>query len=283
MLQNTGIRNAGPTENSMTTVCFRVTRACNLRCPYCQAPPNYRQLSEAELRAALVFFYRRGARRIKFTGGEPFIYHGLLRLIAECRALGMEPTVITNGTLLPTGALDALRAAKARVKISLHGFQSSHDALQRGELFDMTLANLRTFVTAGIETSVHTLVHKGTTLDLPQWVEFLIGEGVHKVSFMPFVPRGRGRELKNEYQLSEEDLRNLTTQINELAVRYKGAIIVRVLDFIGKRYLVFETDGTFVWEIGPEESDLTILSTKGVFPVVQIETNSAPPPFNGPI
>ena len=105
-----------PDIGGVTSVCLRVTRACNLHCSYCQAPPNAKQLTVSELTNALSFLSECGIERVKFTGGEPFVYKGILPLIEECRGLEMEPTVVTNGTLLPTGAEDCLRRFRARVK-----------------------------------------------------------------------------------------------------------------------------------------------------------------------
>ena len=103
----------------------------------------------------------------------------------------MEPTIITNGTLLSEAALECLLANKARIKISLHGPKTLHDTLQGKAVYDKILSNLRTLVSVGIETSIHTLIHAGITLNLREWVKFLVSEGVHKVSFMNFVARER--------------------------------------------------------------------------------------------
>ena len=99
------LRHERPTNAHISTVCFRVTRACNLACSYCQAPPDGRQLPLIELIRALTSFAELGTERIKFTGGEPFVSPMILPLIRECRLMGMEPTIITNGTILPLGAL----------------------------------------------------------------------------------------------------------------------------------------------------------------------------------
>lgn len=257
-------RYSQPTSENMSTVCFRVTRACNLACSYCQAPPNQRQLSDSELELALTFFARRGTRRIKFTGGEPFVFRGLLPLVAECRSQGMEPTIITNGTLLPDPALECLQRARARIKISLHGPRVLHDRLQGRPVYDLVVKHLRTFAACGIETSVHTLIHKGCELDLEKWIDYLVSEGVHKVSFMPFVPRGRGRVLQSQLGFDDDELRGLEVRVCGLAISYERRIVIRFLDFVRKPYLVFETDGRIVWEIGPEESDSVLLDTRDI-------------------
>lgn len=248
-----GTRRQIPAD--VTSICFRVTRACNLRCPYCQAPQNSRQLSISELFDALSYFARNGTTHIKFTGGEPFIYHGILSLVEKCRALGMEPTVVTNGTKVPPDSLECLRKNRTRIKVSLHGPREIHNRLQGQEVYDDVVATLRMLIGAGIETSVHTLLYRGSELDLTAWTDFLVELGVHKVSLMTFVPRGRGRDFKEEWSFNEAELQDLSQQIDGVAARFRGKIIVRCLDFARKPYVVFETDGSVGWQVSEEIGD----------------------------
>jgi sulfatase maturation enzyme AslB (radical SAM superfamily) len=248
-------RQLGPTVNQITSICFRVTRACNLRCSYCQAPPNAKQLNLSELFDALEYLARHGTRRVKFTGGEPFLHHGILPLVEKCRTLDMEPTIVTNGTVLPSGSLESLRNNRARVKISLHGPRDVHNFLQGQEVYDTVVATIKTLIEAGIETSIHTLLYRGSNLDLEAWVTFLTSLGVHKVSFMTFVPRGRGRAYKDEWSFSGEELEELSRHIDQLSTKHRGKIIVRCLDFARKPYIVFETDGSINWQVAEEDLD----------------------------
>lgn len=257
-------RGPKPTLTQMSTICFRVTRSCNLACSYCQAPPNSKQLSERELLDALAWFAGKGTKKIKFTGGEPFVYRGILNLIEGCRSMSMEPTIITNGTHLPKGAVNCLITQRARVKVSLHGPRDLHDAIQGAGLYERTLRTLRLLISAGIETSVHTLLYRDNMLDLEKWIALLAGEGVHKVSFMAFVPRGRGQSLRREWQLSSATSSYLGQRIGELAELYEGRIVVRYLDFVNMAYLVFETDGRLEWQIGDGSADSYLASISPV-------------------
>lgn len=253
------LRHYQPTVERITTVCFRVTRVCNLACPYCQAPPNGRQLTFVEMADALARFADGGTERIKFTGGEPFISPMILPLIRECRSRGMEPTIITNGTILPSGAIEAMKKSAARLKVSLHGPREIHDRTQGRRVFDAALSTIRATVDSGIETSIHTLVHRECELDFREWVEFLINEGIHKVSFMVFVPRGRGRSLGDQWGFLDSQIDAFLEKIRALATSFHGQIIVRCLDFARKPYLVFETDGRLMWEVGDESRDSSLL------------------------
>jgi SAM-dependent methyltransferase len=91
-------------------------------------------------------------------GGEPFLRHDLLRLIAAIRAAGCAPGIITTGRPLVYPQLrERLRhAGLAYLRIQLFGFGAEHDhASAVPGAFDQALAGLRAWVAeAGAECDV---------------------------------------------------------------------------------------------------------------------------------
>ena len=104
-----------------------VTDLCNYRCRYCMGEDGVIKRAHAatlsleeitEIAAAAV---RLGVNKIRLTGGEPLVRHGILKLCAMLRAIpgDFELTMTTNGSLLDRYA-DALKAAGVdRLNISL--------------------------------------------------------------------------------------------------------------------------------------------------------------------
>lgn len=107
-----------------------ITDRCNFRCVYCMPKTvfgrDYPFLPRADL---LTFeeivrlaraFVRRGVKKVRLTGGEPLLRHGMEKLVELLAAVpGLELTLTTNGSLLPQKAA-ALRAAGLhRVTVSL--------------------------------------------------------------------------------------------------------------------------------------------------------------------
>ena len=87
-----------------------VTRLCNLTCGYCTEydrtsdPAPYDELA---LRLAKLAELRAWA--VCLTGGEPTMHPRLPDLVAEMKRLGFKRrTLITNGTRLTTGLIEAL-------------------------------------------------------------------------------------------------------------------------------------------------------------------------------
>src|ERR1051325_7406264 len=98
-----------------------VTDRCNYRCTYCMPEsledrmhfqPRAAVLTFEEIERVVATFARLGVRKVRLTGGEPTVRHGIVELVARvARVPGIEQVVMTsNGHLLADLAV-ALRAA----------------------------------------------------------------------------------------------------------------------------------------------------------------------------
>jgi MoaA/NifB/PqqE/SkfB family radical SAM enzyme len=93
-----------------------ITNACNATCNFCsfaydkKIVKEKRWLDRSDFARALPILHRRGIRYVTFQGGEPLLHPHIQDLVADTRAAGMRPSVITNGWLLPQ-KIDSLIAA----------------------------------------------------------------------------------------------------------------------------------------------------------------------------
>jgi len=107
-----------------------ITDRCNFRCVYCMPKTvfgrDYPFLPRADLLSfeEIVRVARRfaacGVRKIRLTGGEPLLRHGMEKLVALLAAIpDVEVTLTTNGSLLEKKAAGLAAAGLARVTVSL--------------------------------------------------------------------------------------------------------------------------------------------------------------------
>ncbi len=95
---------------------------CNLKCQMCN---HWRERREAPLPIArfhtlLAELAALGCRKVHFSGGEPLLRPQAVDLVAYTTALGMRPSMTSNGTLIDKAQARALVAAGLRaVNISL--------------------------------------------------------------------------------------------------------------------------------------------------------------------
>ena len=114
---------------TITYLRVSLTDRCNLRCFYCMGKdvkflPKAEVLSLEEMDRLCAAFIRLGVRKLRLTGGEPLVRHGVMSLIerlGERVAAGEldELTLTTNGTLLAKHAPALAAAGVRRVNVSL--------------------------------------------------------------------------------------------------------------------------------------------------------------------
>ena len=103
-----------------------VTDRCNMRCGYCMPEEHYvwlpreSLLSFEELDRLAGIFHRLGVRKVRLTGGEPLLRHGLPRLIGMlARRDLVDLALTTNGILLGDHAAALRDAGLRRITVSL--------------------------------------------------------------------------------------------------------------------------------------------------------------------
>lgn len=246
-----------------STVCFRVTRYCNARCGFCLAPPDGAHPPAALLKQRLDWLRDKGVRIIHFCGGEPTIHPALPELLAHVQAHGSGSLLTTNGIVMTEPILQALRAAGTRVKVSLHGDRTHHNAIVGRVAFDLAAAHLRELVSAGIPTSVQTTVVSGGEWVLDWIADFCLSERVRRLSILPFIPRGNGNLTKGEYGLAPLDRTRLHEQVLSKRRALLGRLDVRWLDFSARPVHVVEADGRVVLERASESMDTLLFTIPG--------------------
>jgi uncharacterized protein len=172
---------------------LHLTRACNMRCSYCYAPPRADAGMSFEVgRKALELGARitDGSCGIVFFGGEPLLKRDLIRrLVDEGRAMDQRGRgrfhfkLTTNGLLLDEPFLEFAVDHDVLVAMSFDGVPEAHDRYRRlpgGEpTFDRLLPKLRLLLAARPYASVLMVVNPDTACCLAESVAFLLDEGCH--------------------------------------------------------------------------------------------------------
>jgi len=96
-------------------------------------------------------------------------------------------------------------------------------------------------------------------LDIVTWIiRFCVNNGVQRVSFLPFIPRGSGSSRRAQYELSRAERNELRNLIKQKRRELVGRLDVRLLDFNTRPIHVVEPDGRLILE-GPIEACDTFL------------------------
>ena len=141
-----------------TAVDLRVslTDKCNLRCTYCMPAEGLDWLGAPELltddeiiRLIGIGVSRLGIREVRFTGGEPLIRRGLVRIVAATAGLSPRPNIS-----LTTNGLGLARLAEPLVEAGLDRVNVSLDTLDPARFSELTRRDRHGDVLAGMDAAV---------------------------------------------------------------------------------------------------------------------------------
>lgn len=170
-----------------------VTDRCNLRCFYCmpeqgiQYMPKNELLSYEEMLRLVGLLAGLGVRKVRLTGGEPFVRRDLVPFMERLAALpGIDDlSLTTNGVLTAPHVPGLARMGVKAVNLSL-------DTLDRQRFFDITrrdelprvMETFHALLDAGIQVKINAVVMDGRNIqdlvplaalsrDLPVDVRFI--------------------------------------------------------------------------------------------------------------
>jgi molybdenum cofactor biosynthesis enzyme MoaA len=247
-----------PSGSLPSSVCLRVTRACNARCGFCLAPPTGHGVTYMSIQRRLRWLAAEGVHKVHLCGGEPTIRRDLPEIIRDVRECGLVCAMTTNGILLSPVVLEQLRIADAKVKVSVHGPKALHESILRRNCYEQVDRNLARLLEAGVTTGIQTVVTRRLP-DVHNWmIDYCLQRGIRKLRLLPFVPRGRGLQAADLYQLSPEQHEHLETSVSEARRQLEGRLDVDILDFWIQDYYVLETDGQLQIQRETDTADSTI-------------------------
>lgn len=155
------------------------TLACNLRCVYCYEQGVLREgVMSPEVEQALLGYLESnvppsGALHISWYGGEPLLYPEIVcrvseaaKRIADSKNTRFSVSMVTNGTLLTQGVLDALSSlGGGSIQVTLDGPKRINDARKpfatgHGSSFDRILGNLTNLSFRGFHVAIRCNIDK---------------------------------------------------------------------------------------------------------------------------
>src|SRR5690242_13801041 len=108
----------------ITDLRLAITDRCNYKCVYCRTGnegAQYAELSFAEYLRIARLFVDHGIRKIRVTGGEPLLRHGVVDFVRELRQMdpALDIAITTNGHLLAEMAQPLKDAGLSRITVSM--------------------------------------------------------------------------------------------------------------------------------------------------------------------
>lgn len=206
---------AAPTQTGFLpgrVVQMHVTTRCNLTCKHCyssSSPHATRALEVDTTIGALKTLFKQGFERISISGGEPFLYPHLDKLVMQASDMGFRVSIVSNATRLKSKQLALLAPYIDAVAISFDGMPANHDRLRgRQGAFDKAVAGIELLRQHRIPHGVIACITRENLADVPDLYEFAKDSGARLFQVRPLVAMGRGRNLAG-IELDAADLERL--------------------------------------------------------------------------
>ncbi|RPI32223.1 MAG: radical SAM protein [Chloroflexota bacterium] len=205
-----------------TSISFTITNACNLRCQMCGqwSEEGYIQNDKSGLRQNLALAdWKRlvdeladhHVTSLLIRGGEPFMYPGIIELLAYIHSRGMFIAIDTNATLLKDFAGSLLEIGNIHLTVSVDGPEEIHDQVRgvKGS-FRRTreglerLSELEKSSSNKISRSICFTISPFSIAGLGQMPEVARSLGIKVVTIVPYyyVPEAVGKMYEKELQES---------------------------------------------------------------------------------
>ncbi len=210
-----------------TNLRVSVTDRCNIRCFYCmpaenvQFKPRHELLTFEEIECVVRVAAHLGVNKLRLTGGEPLVRHGLPVLVRKLASIPgiADIALTTNGVLLAEQAQQLKDAGLHRLNISLDSLDpETFFRISRREGLDRVLAGIAAAKRVGFEKiKLNAVAIRGLTEpDIVPLSRFAREQGL-EMRFIEFMPLDAEGNWDNEQVLSGEQIRAvLEAEIGQL-------------------------------------------------------------------
>src|ERR1051326_6707767 len=192
---------------------LEIETRCNLACRFCYnfwrdgSVTEPRVLATADLLRGLdLLFESFECDQVALSGGEPMLRRDLEDIVRFLHARGLRIVLTTNGSLLTSSKLEALRTLGVdTIQVSLHSArQEEHDWLSQGTSFRSALQALMLARQRGMGVAAVFVATRSNLARFPNLLELLALIDVRSVIFNRFIVSGLGNRHRTELTISDE-------------------------------------------------------------------------------
>ena len=153
----------------LTYLRLAVTDRCNLRCTYCMPAEGITYMPERELLSWEEMFrltrilHEMGIKKVRITGGEPFVRNGLLDFLTNLAGLkDLEICLTTNGVFVGDYIESLQKLGVRHINLSLDSLDRDRfQQITRRDDFAKVYENLIRLIDAGFQVKMNAVVMQG--------------------------------------------------------------------------------------------------------------------------
>ncbi|MDO8578007.1 MAG: radical SAM protein [Dehalococcoidales bacterium] len=200
---------------------INTNNSCPLSCKHCLVDGGKEKagpMTTAELKDLVDEAIELGAKRIYFTGGDPFLRKDILPLIKYVTAK-VPLVVLTSGVLIKGETAARIKSAandRLMLQISLEGPDAStNDAIRGKGNYDRAVRGIRALMEAGITPVVTTTLTRLNYIRAAETTRFLAGLGIRDHHILWLHARGRMRQNADELLLPGSEVARVMARLRD--------------------------------------------------------------------
>lgn len=204
--------------------------SCLLRCKHCLVDggeESTKPLSTSEIERLIGEALELGAKRVYFTGGEPFLRHDLFSLVEYVTARA-ELVILTSGLLLTdenVARLAKLGRGRLLLQVSLEGPDAlTNDAIRGPGSFVQAVEGIRRLVQGGLSPVVTTTITRLNYGKVVDTSRFLASLGVRDHHVLWLHARGRMRGDIHALHLPQASVSSVMEELRQ-TTRSLGIVV----------------------------------------------------------
>ena len=236
------------------SLCYKVTKKCNLRCHYCIAsscPEADYGLNTTDAKRIIKKVSDNGVRRIDFTGGEPFIRNDMMELLEYSASLGLETVVTTNGFYVTEDIANRLKNINCLVQVSIDGNKDRTNKIRGKGAYEAAFQAASLLTNINVPVRINCVLQKRFKSEIEsimlETISFAKEVNASNVYFILVCAQGRASKSRKKVcftKIEEPAVRSLIQKYRESETNLK----VKMLDFrqYTKACVLVDTYGEFI-------------------------------------
>lgn len=198
---------------------IEITDLCSLQCQHCSsnAGPECNQILQFPIiNSVLKEFQELGGKKLVISGGEPLTHPDLDQILQLSNKIGLETVLYSSGILLKNNRyikvsneiFSKLKIYINKIIFSIYGNSDKiHDAITKVPgSYNLTWKSIKKSIKFEIETEIHFVPTPLNYHSIPSVIKKANSEGIKRISFLRFVPQGRGKLHKDEMTFNKQQL-----------------------------------------------------------------------------
>ena len=250
---------------------WHITHKCNLRCKHCYQDNYCNDLTFEQLKN---IFYKymefvdlyNYKPHINITGGEPFVYKDLFKLLDLLEENSVTFGILTNGTLITQKQIEKLSQYKmlSFVQVSIDGDKKTHEKIRGKGTFNKSIKCLKMLQKYNIQTMASFTCHKQNYKQIKKVVKIIVKNKIDRFWTDRLIPIDNEKEIDKSMILSSIEYVNFLSNLRKLKQKYESKKNCKTIVHMNRALQFYNNDPIYQCSAG--KSLLTILANGDLLP-----------------